>query len=183
MVEMELIGVQVELPFNSPMMLLREADGQRVLPIVIDVPEAQAIGRGVDGVRTARPMTHDLMAQLLDALETRLVRVVVTELRDHTFFAELVLDTLGAERRLSARPSDAVALAVRTGAPIFASDEVLDVAGQPLIDGSDHPDDILAGGLSADRSGGDAAEDADPAVLLDEFKQFLDDINPDDFDG
>ena len=180
MVEMELLGVQVELPFNSPTMLLRESTGGRVLPIVIDVPEAQSIGRELDGVRMARPMTHDLFQSVLGALETQLVRVVVTELRDRTFHAELVLDTNGVERRLTSRPSDAVALAVRTGSPIFASEDVLAEAGQVVDedlmgDAADelHPDDILAGEIA----------DADPDELLDEFKQFLDDINPEDFDG
>ncbi len=178
MVEMELLGVQVELPFNSPTMMLRESDGGRVLPIVIDVPEAQAIGRELEGVRMARPMTHDLMASVLGLLETELVRVVVTELRDRTFHAELVLSTNGLERRISSRPSDAIALAVRSGAPIFASEAVLAEAGQivePVDD--DHPDDILAGESDEFDDG------ADPDELLDEFKQFLDEINPEDFDG
>lgn len=175
MVEMELIGVQVELPFNSPTMLLREAaaGSGRVLPIVIDVPEAQSIGRGIEGVRMARPMTHDLIEALLDTLDTELVRVVVTEIRDRTFHAELVLETNGVEQRLSSRPSDAVAIAVRTGSPIYASDAVLAEAGQLPETDETHPDDILP----------EVDDDADPDELLDEFKQFLDDINPEDFDG
>lgn len=178
MVEMELLGVQVELPFNSPTMMLRESDGGRVLPIVIDVPEAQSIGRELDGVRMARPMTHDLMASVLGLLETELRRVVVTELRDRTFHAELVLDTNGVERRISSRPSDAIALAVRTGAPIFASEDVLSAAGQYVEPADEHPDDILAGEVDELPE-----DDADPDELMDEFKQFLDEINPEDFDG
>ena len=184
MIEVELAGVRVEMPFNSPTMLLREANGERVLPIIIDVPEAQAIGRGVDGIRMARPMTHDLLTQLLATLETELVRVVVTDLRDRTFFAELVLNTSGIERRLSSRPSDAVAIAVRVGAPIFVAEEVFDLASQPVGGPTSmiHPDDILADFEDDYDDDYDDSSD-DPDDLLDEFKQFLSEINPEDFDG
>lgn len=175
MIEMELVGVEVELPFNTPVILLREAhEGGRVLPIVIDVPEAQAIHRALDGIRMARPMTHDLMAQMLSDLEAQVIAVTVTELRDRTFFAEVAVETNGRRITISARPSDSVALAVRTGAPIFASEEVLAQAGTRIDDAdqASHDDDAPAD-----------LEDADPDELLDEFKQFLDDINPEDFDG
>lgn len=177
MIEMELIGVEVELPFNTPVVLLREAEGGRVLPIVIDVPEAQAIHRALDGIRMARPMTHDLMAQMLTDLEAELVSVTITELRDRTFFAELVIELSGRRITMSARPSDSVALAVRTGTPIFASEAVLAAAGTQLEDPA--ADDLVdsAGAPPSD------LQDTDPAELLDEFKQFLDDLNPEDFEG
>ena len=164
MIEMELLGVQVELPSNSPLLLLREADGLgRVLPVVIDTPEAHAIHRGIEGIRLARPLTHDLIVNLLDELGARVISVQVTELRERTFFAEIELEVAGQKQTISARPSDAIAIAVRTATAIYASEEVLAEAGQ-MIEGHDAEGD-----------------DGDPDELLDEFKQFLDDVNPDDF--
>ncbi len=167
---MELIGVQLEMPSNSPVLLLRESNSQgRVLPVVIDLPEAQAIGRGMDGVRTARPMTHDLMKSLLDSLGAKVVKVTVTELVDRTFYAVIELRTAAGETlEVSSRPSDAVALAVRTQSPIFASEEVMDEAGQFLE------------GLSCSEESGEVDEEV-VEELVDEFKAFLDDISPEDF--
>ena len=165
MIEMELLGVQVELPSNSPLVLLRETNGHgRVLPVVIDTPEAHAIHRGMEGIRLARPLTHDLLVQMLDELDATVAKVVVTELRERTFFAEIELSVAGQSHTISARPSDAIALAVRTATPIYASEEVLAEAGQIL---EAHP--------------ADDSSDNDPDELLDEFKQFLDDVTPDDF--
>src|SRR3954471_22118702 len=114
MVEMELIGVRVELPTNAPIVLLRETDGKhRTLPIFIGGPEATAIAFALEEVETPRPMTHDLMKDLLDEVGVRLERVTVTELREATFYAEIVLSSAGTVHSVSARPSDAVALAVR----------------------------------------------------------------------
>ena len=164
MIEMELLGVQVELPSNSPLLLLREADGLgRVLPVVIDTPEAHAIHRGIEGIRLARPLTHDLIVNLLDELDATVISVQVTELRERTFFAEIELEVAGQKQTISALPSDAIAIAVRTETAIYASEEVLAEAGQ-MIEGHDAEGD-----------------DGDPDELLDEFKQFLDDVNPDDF--
>lgn len=165
MIEMELLGVQVELPSNSPLLLLRETGGQgRVLPVVIDTPEAHAIHRGIEGIRLARPLTHDLLVTMLEELEVDIVGVVVTELRERTFFAEIELKIAGESRTVSARPSDAIAIAVRTDTPIFASEDVLAEAGQII-----------------EEHGSDDDSENDPDELLDEFKQFLDDVNPGDF--
>jgi hypothetical protein len=165
MIEMELLGVQVELPSNSPLLLLRETEGQgRVLPVVIDTPEAHAIHRGIEGIRLARPLTHDLLVTMLEELQATITGVVVTELRERTFFAEIELQVGGEARTISARPSDAIAIAVRTDTPIYASEDVLAEAGQVI---EEHPSD--------------GGSDNDPDELLDEFKQFLDDVNPDDF--
>ena len=173
MVEMELLGVQVEMPSNLPMMLLRETEGQRrVLPVYIDTPEARAIHLGVDKVKVVRPLTHDLMKLLLEDLGAALLRVTVTELRERTFYAELLLEVDGNERIISSRPSDAVALAVRMDAPIFASEEVLGEAGQFLVDEDEDEND---------EDGGESAADSDE--LLEEFKQFIDDVSPEDFES
>lgn len=163
---MELVGVRVEVPANTPVVLLREQTGmQRLLPIVIGSPEASAIHVALEGIESPRPLTHDLMTSLLAALDTRLVRIVVTEIRDHVFYAELHLDTAGRAHVVSSRPSDAIALAVRTGSPIFATESLLLEAGQAV------PDD-------ADDDG-----EHDEEAIIDEFRDFLDDLDPDDFKG
>jgi len=165
MAEMELVGVQLEMLSNSPMLMLRETgENGRVLPVIIDVPEAQAIGRGIEGIRMARPMTHDLMIDILGELGAELKRVTVTELKDRTFYAELLVEIGAEERTISSRPSDAIALAIRSDVPIFAAEAVLDEAGQFL---DEEPIEDLD----------------DPDELIDDFKAFLDDLSPEDFDG
>jgi bifunctional DNase/RNase len=159
MVEMELVGVQVELPSNQPIVLLRETEGERrTLPIFIGGPEAQAIAFALEGVDTPRPMTHDLMKNVLDELGVVLQRIVVTELRETTFFAELHLAQNGSTRVVSSRPSDAVALAVRTGTPIFAEEAVLDEAGYVPEAEAEESEDVV-----------------------EQFRDFLDNVNPEDF--
>ena len=160
---MELIGVRVELPSNAPIVLLREATGEaRLLPIFIGAPEATAIALALDGVDTPRPMTHDLLRDVLEELSADVERIVVTELRDKTFFAELHLVREDEKIVVSSRPSDAIALAVRTGTPIFASEEVIDEAGYH-------------------ESNDDDSEDQSEEVV-EQFKEFIDSISPEDFD-
>jgi bifunctional DNase/RNase len=159
-VPLELIGVRVEVPANTPMVLLRESDGRhRLLPIYIGSPEASAIHYALEGVVPPRPLTHDLFLIALGELGATVTQVVVTEMRDRTYFAELHLATAEGERVLSARPSDAIALAVRCGAPLFASEQLIDEVGQePALE----PED-------------DAAE------IIDEFKDFIENVSPEDF--
>ncbi len=159
-VPLELIGVRVEVPANTPMLLLREAEGRhRLLPIYIGNPEASAIHYALEGVVPPRPLTHDLMLILLGELGANLTQVVVTEMRDRTYYAELHLTTETGDKVVSARPSDAIALAIRCGAPMFASDALIDEVGQePVIE----PED-------------DAAE------IIDEFKDFIENVSPEDF--
>ncbi|MGD9795334.1 MAG: bifunctional nuclease family protein [Acidimicrobiia bacterium] len=162
MIEMELDGIRVEMPANAPLILLREKqDAGRLLPIYIGGPEAQSIAYAMEGRTPPRPLTHDLFRDVLASLGATLVRVVVTSLADRTFFAELVLEQGGSTRTVSARPSDAVALAVRTGSPIFCEAEVLDSAGQAPP----------------------ATAPEESEELVDEFREFLDHINPEDFAG
>lgn len=162
-VPMELVGVRVEVPANTPVVILREQTGaQRLLPIVIGTPEASSIHAALEGIASPRPLTHDLMVQVLEQLETRLERIIVTEIRDHVFYAELHLATMGRQLVVSCRPSDAIAIAVRTGSPIFATEGLLLQAGQ-------HPVEI--------------ADDTDEEAIIDEFRDFLDDLDPDDFKG
>lgn len=167
MVEMELVGIRVELPSNTPIVLLRERTGdRRLLPIFIGSPEATAIAFALEGVETPRPLTHDLLKQVLDDLKVRLEQVVVTELRETTFYAELHLTGFGETYRVSSRPSDAVALAVRAKCPIFAHPDVLDEAG--------YIDETI------DQQDGEGSG-TDPDEVVEEFRHFIDNVNPDDF--
>ena len=162
MIEVELLGVKVEVPSNTPVVAMRELGGRRrSLSIFIGAPEATAIAFALEGVETPRPLTHDLLKDVIDKLDVSVERVVVTELRDTTFFAELHLVALGETHVVSSRPSDAVALAARVDCPIFVEDDVLDAAG--VVDENDHA----------------AAPDAE--VVVEEFRQFIENINPDDF--
>lgn len=159
--EMELVGVRVQVPSNAPIVLLRETEGRRrILPIFIGGPEAHAIDLALSGTATPRPMTHDLFQQALAALGATLERIVVTELKDRTFFAELYLRKADGEvTTLSSRPSDAIALAVRTGSPILAEEAVIEEAGV-------EEDDV---------------EKPEEEELVEELRKFLDVANPDDF--
>lgn len=152
---------------NTPVILLQEKDGERSLPIFIGAPEATAIAFAIQGVAVPRPMTHDLMKDLVELLGARVARVVVTEVRDKTYFAEIHLDVAGTHLEVSSRPSDAVALAARTGSPLFVEDQLMDDAGVLVeIEGE-----------------GDADGEESPEELVGEFLQFLDNVRPEDFSG
>lgn len=160
MVPLELVGVRVEVPANTPMMLLREQDGRhRLLPIYIGSPEASAIHYALEGLVPPRPFTHDLFLTTLDELGASIDKVVVTEMRERTFYAEVHLSTGEGAKVISSRPSDAVALAVRAGAPIFASDELIDEQGQ------EPP----------------AEPEEEAAEIIDEFHEFIENVSPEDF--
>jgi uncharacterized protein len=166
MVEVRLTAVRVDLQSNTPVLLLTEAEGVgRTLPIFIGAPEATAIAFAIQGVDTPRPMTHDLMRDLLEALDARLERVVITELRSATYYAELHVKRGGSTLTVSTRPSDAVALAVRTGSPLYVQDELMD-AEAVVLPADDEDED---------------AEMASPDELVGQFRQFLDEVRPEDF--
>jgi uncharacterized protein len=155
MIEMELTGVRVELPTNQPIVLLRERNGERYLPIWIGASEAAAIALSLQGVVTPRPMTHDLLKTILEDLTVGVERIVVTELRESTFFATIQLQRGSDQYEISSRPSDAIALAVRMEVPIFASEEVLEEASI-LIPGEEEEE-------------------------VEKFREFLDNVTPEDF--
>ena len=165
---MSLLGVRVEVPTNQPIVLLREERGARYLPIFIGAPEATAIAYALQGVETPRPMTHDLFTTVLDELGAVLEQVEITGLEDGTFFAELVLRHGDDVIRLSARPSDALALAVRQvlPVPIVAAEAVVDEAGV-IYEADDEPE-VLGGAT------GDAPD-------LEEFHEFIEHVRPEDF--
>lgn len=159
-VPVDLIGVRIQLPSNQPIVLLRERSGPRYLPIWIGAVEATAIAYALEEVESPRPMTHDLLRMVTEALGSRVDRVVVTELRDSVFYADLDLADEESSVTLSVRPSDALALAARTGSPIFATPEVLDDAGVEL----------------------EEEEEPSTEEEINQFRAFLEDIDPDDFE-
>jgi uncharacterized protein len=165
---LELLGVRLEQPANTPVLLLREQAGeQRLLPIYIGGPEATAIALALEGDVPSRPLTHDLLRNVLIELGAEVVQVIITDLQEHTFFAELHLRVGGVTHVVSCRPSDAVALAVRAGTPLFAADQVLAVAGKvPEPEGSDAEED-----------------DGSPDEILEEFRAFIEDVRPEDFEA
>jgi bifunctional DNase/RNase len=164
MVEVHLAAVRVDLQSNTPVVLLQEIEGsRRTLPIFIGAPEATAIAFALQGVDTPRPMTHDLMRDLLEALGAKLERVVITELRAATYYAELQLLAGGRRTSVSSRPSDAIALATRTGAPLFVAEDVLDAEGIEL-----QAEELEDEPTNADE-------------LVGQFKEFLDNVRPEDF--
>jgi len=151
--ELSVVGVRVELPSQQPIVLLKEVDGDRYLPIWIGAVEATAIAFAQQGVVTARPMTHDLMRDLLGAFDRTLQTVTITELKEGIFYAEL---GFSGGVTVSARPSDAIALAMRSGATIRSAGSVLDEAGIAIPD--EQEDEV------------------------EKFREFLDTITPEDFD-
>ena len=155
MKELSLVGVRVELPSNQPIVLLKEADGDRYLPIWIGAVEATAIAFALQGIQTPRPMTHDLMRDILGEARVAVERILISELVDQTFYALIRMSAEGRTVEVSSRPSDAIALAVRINAPIFAAEEVLDQAGIELRD--------------------------EEETEVEKFREFLDQVTPEDF--
>ena len=156
---MQIYGVSFDMVGKQPIVLLKTVDGNRFLPIWIGHPEAAAILMKLQGASTPRPMTHDLLSDVLDRMEAKCERVAVTELRDNTFYATITISLNGSELEIDSRPSDAIALAVRTQAPIFAADDVIEESAIEFEDG--------------------APEDTEEVV--DKFKEFLDNVSPEDF--
>jgi bifunctional DNase/RNase len=151
------------MPSNQPIVLLRDTESDRFLPIWIGAVEATAIAFAQQGVQPERPLTHDLLRDVLTALGRRLERVDIVDLRDGIFFAELVFDNGVA---VSARPSDAIALALRTGSPLFAAEHVLDEAAIEMP-------------AEEDEDGEEVGDEAE----VEAFREFLDHVTPEDFEG
>ena len=149
---LDVVGVRVEMPSNQPIVLLKEIGGVRYLPIWVGAVEATAIAFAQQGITSPRPMTHDLTKSIIETLGAGLDSVHLTEIKDGVFYATL---NFSGGKSISARPSDAIALALRTGAPILASEVLLQTAGIEIPDQADDE--------------------------VEKFKEFLDQINPEDF--
>ena len=159
MQEMVIYGVSFDMVGKQPIVLLKAVDTNKFLPIWIGHPEAAAILMKLQGANTPRPMTHDLINDMLTEMEVS-CRVSVTELRENTFYASITLTVSGREVEIDSRPSDALALAVRSGAPIFAAEDVI---AESAIE-FEH-------------------EVEDTEEVVDKFKEFLDQVTPEDFKG
>ena len=155
---MQIYGVSFDMVGKQPIVLLKCAESNRFLPIWIGHPEAAAILMRLQGASTPRPMTHDLMVDVLEQFEVKCTKVAVTELRDNTFFASITVSVGGSEIEIDSRPSDALALAVRVAAPIFAAEEVIEESAIEF----EH-------------------EVEDTEEVVDKFKDFLDEVSPEDF--
>lgn len=127
-IEMSIKGLMVDPMTNMPIVVLRDQEGERVLPIWVGVFEANAIALQIENVATPRPMTHDLLRNVIFDLNARVTRIVVSDLKENTFYASIYLELGGDVVTVDARPSDAIALALRTQAPIFVEDHVIDAA-------------------------------------------------------
>ena len=161
MQQMAVYGVSFDLVGKQPIVLLKTVDGNRFLPIWIGHPEAAAILMKLQNASTPRPMTHDLVTDILSQLDAQVVRVAVTELRENTFFAQVTIQQDGSEIEIDSRPSDAIALAVRAEAPIFVADEVIEE--------------------SAIEFEGEEITDADLEKEVTKFRSFLENVTPDEF--
>lgn len=165
--QLDVVGVRVEMPSSQPIVLLKESDGSRFLPIWVGAVEATAIAFAQQGVTPPRPLTHDLLKEVIAATGNKMREVFLSEIRDGVFYAELVFDN-GLE--ISARPSDAIALALRTGTPIYGATTLLAEAGIEINEGG-------AGGIDGiARENGQGSE-----VEVERFREFLDQIDPEDF--
>ena len=157
-IPVDVVGVRIELPSNSPIVLLRERAGRRHIPIWIGAPEAQAIAAALDGLEPPRPQTHDLLRLVVETLGATVDRVDVVELKDSVYFADLQLSRNKETYHVSTRPSDAIALAVRAGAQVFVSEQVLADAGIELSE--------------------ETAEEEDE---IERFREMLEDVTIEDF--
>ena len=155
---MVIYGVSFDLVGKQPIVLLKTAEGNKFLPIWIGHPEAAAILMKLQGATPPRPMTHDLVNDILGELEARILRITVTELRENTFYAQITVQRDGTEVEIDSRPSDAIALAIRAEAPIYAADEVIEESAIEF-----------------------EGEEVNEEEMVSEFKRFLDNVTPDEF--
>jgi uncharacterized protein len=158
MIEMVIYGVSFDLVGKQPIVLLKTADGNKFLPIWIGHPEAAAILMKLQGASTPRPMTHDLVTDMLEQLDAQVTRITVTELKENTFYASITVAQNGSEIEIDSRPSDAIALAVRAEAPIYANERVIEESAIEF-----------------------EGEEVNEEEIVDEFRKFLDDVSPDQF--
>jgi len=157
-VEMKIRGLMMDPVSNMPIVLLKDVGSDVVLPIWVGVYEANAIALEIEKVNTPRPMTHDLLCDILGELDVKCTQVSVTELRENTFFASITLSVGGRELEIDSRPSDAIALAVRSGAPIYAAEEVISESAIEFEHDVEESEDVV-----------------------EKFKEFLDQVSPEDF--
>ncbi|MBP2217428.1 bifunctional nuclease family protein [Arthrobacter sp. CAN_C5] len=168
MLEVEVVGVRIELPSNQPLVLLKETQGERHIPIWIGAPEASAIAFVQQGIVPPRPMTHDLLVSVVNALGRSVRQVQLTSVEDTVFHAELVFDD---GTTVSSRASDAIAVALRVPCPIYCASSVMDEAGVEITEATEHDDDETP-----------ATPPVNAERELRQFREFLADVEPEDFE-
>lgn len=165
MIEVRIASLAVDPRSNQPVLILRPLDDEpghgRILPIWIGQPEATAILLAIEGVELPRPLTHDLLKSAIETLGAYVERIEITRVEDGTFFAALIIHAEERTLAVDARPSDSIALAVRTGAPVFVADDVMESAAVP----------------------DEAGQPVDEEAELQAFREFLDHVDPEDFQG
>ena len=172
MIEMKVKGLTLDPLTNVPIVILREAEGERSLPIWVGIFEAHAIAREIEEFQTPRPMTHDLIKNIISGVKGRVTRILVSDLRDNTFFAEILLAINGSEISIDSRPSDAIALALRMSAPIFVEEKVLEEAKS-----IDFTEPEEGEGDEGEAEASEKPLDANP----EDVKRWLENLKPDDF--
>ncbi|MFP6871344.1 MAG: bifunctional nuclease family protein [Nitrospinota bacterium] len=172
MIEMKVKGLTLDPLTNVPIVILREAEGERSLPIWVGIFEAHAIAREIEEFQTPRPMTHDLIKNIISGVKGRVTRILVSDLRDNTFFAEILLAINGSEISIDSRPSDAIALALRMSAPIFVEEKVLEEAKSIEFTEPEEGE-----GDEGEAEASEKPLDANP----EDVKRWLENLKPDDF--
>ena len=172
MIEMKVKGLTLDPLTNVPIVILREAEGERSLPIWVGIFEAHAIAREIEEFQTPRPMTHDLIKNIISGVKGRVTRILVSDLRDNTFFAEILLAINGSEISIDSRPSDAIALALRMSAPIFVEEKVLEEAKSIEFTEPEEGE-----GDEGEAEASEKPLDVNP----EDVKRWLENLKPDDF--
>ena len=172
MIEMKVKGLTLDPLTNVPIVILREAEGERSLPIWVGIFEAHAIAREIEEFQTPRPMTHDLIKNIISGVKGRVTRILISDLRDNTFFAEILLAINGSEISIDSRPSDAIALALRMSAPIFVEEKVLEEAKSIEFTEPEEGE-----GDEGEAEASEKPLDANP----EDVKRWLENLKPDDF--
>lgn len=180
MIEVEIVGVRIEMPSNQPLVLLRERVGPRHIPIWIGAAEATAIALAEQGVVPPRPLTHDLLCEIVNVLGRKVVRVNLTKVEDGVFYGELVMDN-GVT--VSSRASDAIAIAQRARCSIWAAEQMMDEAGVEIADHDDHESHDSTGGESPAPAAGKVVDEETKEREVRQFREFLNDVEPEDFEN
>ena len=178
MIEMKVKGLTLDPLTNVPIVILRETEGERALPIWVGIFEAHAIAREIENFQTPRPMTHDLIRNIISGIKGRVSRIVVNDLKDNTFYAEIYLALNGSEIVVDSRPSDAIAIALRTKAPIFVVEKVLEEAKSIEFNEAEAKEGEAG---TAAKEGGKEGGEEKIQENPEDVKRWLENLKPEDF--
>jgi bifunctional DNase/RNase len=176
-IEVRVQSLGLDKSSNTPVVILQELEGERVLPIWIGPGEASAIAMELAGMKFSRPLTHDLLASVISGLGAKLVRVLITKVMENTYYAELIIEREGELISVDARPSDSIAIALRMDARILTTDELLEQTAIDVQEAGDMSDEDAF----AIESEGDPKESKQAGLRADELKEYLKRLDPEDF--